>query len=188
MKKILIITLAIISIIITIALFYKLINKNDNAEIVCNMVEHPAYIYTDSMIRYSKTTDKYNAYSKLSYNYVFYFDSTDCSQCMMNQLFLIDSINKKISKNFDFTLIFDVNTKDTAFFRQNFLLSSLNHDIYADTSHTFRKNNSFVTANHLAHYFLVDSNNIILLVGDPIHNSNIEKMLYKIVNSNYHNH
>ena len=56
-----------------------------------------------------------------------------------------------------------------------------NYPILLDTLGEFEKLNPHLPKNHLLHTFLLDENNRVVLVGNPLRNKKIEEMFYKIV-------
>ena len=50
-----------------------------------------------------------------------------------------------------------------------------------DTLREFEKLNPHLPKNRTLHTFLLDENNNVILVGNPLHNKKIEEMFYKIV-------
>jgi len=52
--------------------------------------------------------------------------------------------------------------------------------IYVDTTKTFRRNNPQINDLSATHVFLINSNNNIVLVGNPLLNPKIEEMSLKI--------
>ena len=56
-----------------------------------------------------------------------------------------------------------------------------------DREGQFEKLNPHLPKNKVLHTFLLDENNNVILVGNPLHNKKIEKMFYKIVEENWVN-
>ena len=55
------------------------------------------------------------------------------------------------------------------------------YPILLDTLREFEKLNPHLPKNRALHTFLLDENNNVILVGNPLHNKKIEEMFYKIV-------
>lgn len=141
----------------------------------------------DNMVVFRKDSlnEKYNATNLGGYRYVIYLDSIMCSKCEMNRLSMINTVinnsRKDNLKNVEFLLIFDPINSDSATFSINYNLSSLTLPAYLDITHSFKTNNTFIPKDTKYHSFLVDPNDSIVLLGNPIYNDNVESALYNIL-------
>ena len=59
--------------------------------------------------------------------------------------------------------------------------SRFNYPIILDTLGQFAKLNPHLPKNKALHTFLLDENNNVILVGNPLHNKKIKEMFYRIV-------
>ena len=103
----------------------------------------------------------------------------------MNNMVGINTILNKLEStncNVDFIFIFDPIDNDTASFRQNYDLSSLTTSVYLDVNHVFRKNNTFLPKEKIFHSFLINNEDSIVLIGNPINNEQIETLFFDIIN------
>ena len=55
--------------------------------------------------------------------------------------------------------------------------------IYLDKSHLFKSNNKFLPEEKQYHVFLIDENNNVLLVGNPLLNPHVCDIMYKIIDN-----
>lgn len=69
--------------------------------------------------------------------------------------------------------ILNIIKKDTLF----------NAYIYVDTTNIFERNNPRLPANKLLHTFLINSQGNVELIGNPITNMEIKKLLIKMINN-----
>ncbi len=94
----------------------------------------------------------------------------NCRKCIINQLNSLDSIFNNILYN-DNKLIFilNVNKSDSAFFMRNFS-SAINAKgiILWDNYYNFERENKLLTSNINLRTFMVNSENKIILYGNPI--------------------
>ena len=58
---------------------------------------------------------------------------------------------------------------------------NFDYPILLDTLNEFAKLNPHLPANRVLHTFLLDEDDNVILVGNPLHNRKIEEMFYKIV-------
>lgn len=117
--------------------------------------------------------------------YIVYSDSINCTSCAINQMDLWNPLIK-YSKNYEgqlnFYFIFCPAKKDIQ--RVKLALcknTALNNLILLDTLGEFEKWNPHLPKNKMLHTFLLDENNNVILVGSPLHNKNIRKMFYQVV-------
>ena len=116
-----------------------------------------------------------------SYKMVVYIDSTECTPCSLNKLrFWNPLINLAKRENIKIDYIFIVAPKPSEMDDINLELSvtDLQSSIYLDTAYVFRKRNSSIPNENKYHSFLLDKNDNICFVGNPIDNEKL-MMVYK---------
>lgn len=125
----------------------------------------------------------YDPDEKSEMTFVEYFDSTECTPCAISRLYLWDLyINKHTEYNdlVKYVFIFSAfDTIDIAF--DNYNVNNQLITVYWDSCGTFIKNNPHIPQNTKMHSFLLDRNNTITLIGNPLSNNKIEKLLNKMV-------
>ena len=119
---------------------------------------------------------------------VVYVDSTECSPCVLDKMYLWNDIIDETSKygeKMKYIFVFEPKQGDIEL--DNLFLaaeySGLNNCIYIDTAMTFKKQNDFLPESKLYHSFLLDKNNRILFVGNPIDNKKIEEIFEGTIKS-----
>lgn len=132
----------------------------------------------DSMVCMSRG----NLYRNTCYHYVSYVDSFSCSDCAINHFSDWVSFEKQAS-DLNVECLFVVAPKRNEI---NHVMEKLRDDtllvrnVYVDTLAIFEKVNPSLPQNKLLHTFLLDNDNHVVLVGSPINNDNIEKLMRKI--------
>ena len=111
---------------------------------------------------------------------IVYIDSTECASCSMKQMFEWNDLLWMEEKRL-VQFIFIFQTAYTEDMIEVFNTSRLEHCIYIDTCRVFDKANSHIPDNKMYHTFLIDENDCVLLVGNPIRNSTIMKLFKRIV-------
>lgn len=119
------------------------------------------------------------------FKYIIYSDSTRCTPCAINKMYIWNSL-LEYSKNYNgqlkFYFIFCPARKDLQEMKFALIKNSRFHyPVVLDTLGEFEKLNSHLPRNNALHAFLLDENNNVVLVGDPLHNKEIKNMFYKIV-------
>lgn len=127
----------------------------------------------------------HNGYLQEKIKYIIYSDSMRCTPCAINKMYIWNSLleysnNYKGQLNFYF--IFSPARKDLQ--EMKFALiknSKFNYPIFLDTLGEFERLNPHLPKNNTLHAFLLDENNNVILVGNPVHNNKIKEMFYAIV-------
>ena len=115
---------------------------------------------------------------------VIYTDSVGCTSCAINQINLWDSFidyANQFNNQLRFYFIFSPVKKDLNSIKLAIANSMFEYPIVLDTLREFEKLNPHLPKNRSFHSFLLDKNNNVILVGNPMQNKRIEEMFYKIV-------
>lgn len=129
----------------------------------------------------STNTLTYNEQLKL----VIYYNSESCSSCALKKLYLwkdyiqLAKSHKGLLQNY---FIFNPKHSDLNSLKLYLLSSSIDCPVIVDTLGEFEKLNTHLPDNQMMHTFLLDQDNKVILVGNPIMSSRIEKLLTKEIN------
>lgn len=120
---------------------------------------------------------------------VVYIDSIICTECTMNSLYQwydYSLIEKKYRDLFQLCFVIKSNQKDEQSLISTFRYTGLNHPIYIDKKNAFMKANPNIPMEDMYHTFLLNQNDSVVLVGDPLKNTQIknlfEKSLEQLIN------
>lgn len=115
---------------------------------------------------------------------VVYVDSVECTACAINH---IDSWGpfvdyaEQFNNQLRFYFIFSPMKKELRGIELMISNTMFDYPILLDTLGEFEKLNPHLPKNGTFHTFLLDENNNVILVGNPLRNKKIKDMLYKIV-------
>ena len=116
---------------------------------------------------------------------IVYSDSVNCTSCAINQMDLWNPLleySKSYNGLLNFYFIFCPARKDFQEMKLALIKNSrFNYPIILDTLWQFAKLNPHLPKNKALHTFLLDENNNVILVGNPLHNKKIKEMFYRIV-------
>lgn len=116
---------------------------------------------------------------------IVYSDSVSCTPCAINKMYLWNSFldySKSYNGQLNFYFIFCPARKDFQEMKLALIKNSrFNYPIILDTLGQFAKLNPHLPKNKALHTFLLDENNNVILVGNPLHNKKIKEMFYRIV-------
>ena len=114
--------------------------------------------------------------------FVIYFSETDCTSCAIKNLNIWqDIVNDLKNRGVDFIFIF-ANTYNT----EEVLIESklnLDHHIYLDQYNMFNKQNYTLLNSSKYNVFLLDRNNKIILLGNPIYNPDLKSLYMNTINN-----
>ena len=115
---------------------------------------------------------------------VVYADSVGCTACAINH---IDSWSsfidyaEQFNEQLRFYFIFSPVKRELQSTELMISNTMFDYPILLDTLNEFEKLNPHLPKNRVLHTFLLDENNNVILVGNPLHNKKIKEMFYRIV-------
>ena len=115
---------------------------------------------------------------------VVYMDSMICSPCAIKRMNLWNDLledTKKYDGRLSFYFIFSPKKKDESKLRFAFKNTLFDYPVILDNVYEFKKKNPHLPQNSQLHTFLLDKENKVILVGNPLINIKIEEMFYKII-------
>lgn len=119
--------------------------------------------------------------AKWNYTFVQYVDSAQCSPCTLNKMYQWNGyIERFHKKGVRFVFIFEPGKALLEDVYLSIESSGLKNPIYVDTANVFRDNNRFLPSDLKFHSFLLDKNGKVLVVGNPLHNKKVEKLMDKL--------
>ena len=124
----------------------------------------------------SLVTDYYES----DYKMVVYVDSAGCTSCGINKMFLWDPLityAETYKGKLKFYFIFSTPKSDNV--RNALITNPFNYPVLIDEKGEFEKLNPHLPKNKAMHSFLLDKNNNVIMVGNPLHNKEIEKLFYQ---------
>lgn len=118
--------------------------------------------------------------------FIVLYDSTECSSCRVNMLNRYDdifSLSKNEGANFVPIIIFSPAVKQIRDLKYDLKSSDFSYPIYIDSCHNFCKINSYIPSDSRLHAFLLNQNDEIVLVGNPINNPTLWKLYENTIRS-----
>ena len=161
---------------------------NRNGEIEKNiqaMLNTQVILSLDSMSCYVGCNQIKHQESANDYKVIVYTDSAECASCSLQSLYdYKEQINKfcDVYKNkIGFCFIFSPKQGDIKKVKQKVLRSNFDLPIFIDSTNIFGRQNPSIPCNKMYHTFIIDKNKNIVLVGNPIVNEKIAKLMERIV-------
>ena len=115
---------------------------------------------------------------------VVFVDSSECSSCALDRLgeWLPYLQSHNGLNGFKFLVVLESNKLDMNYAKEQIEIAGIQSPVFLDTLSIFRRHNPQIPNNKLFHTFLLDESDRVLLVGSPLRNERVDKLLRKIVN------
>ena len=143
------------------------------------------HIPTQKMLRFDCHSSVPKVMRSKGYKMVVYTDSTECSSCAIGHLYvwepILDSLMTFPEYN-ETVFIFAPSKTDCSKVEKELRYSDFKYPVYLDTCNVFAELNN-IPINRLMHTFLIDKEGRVVLVGNPLSNSKIQELLFKVLNS-----
>ena len=143
------------------------------------------HIPTQQMLRFDCHSSVPEVIHSEGYKMVVYTDSTECSSCAIGHLYvwepILDSLMTFPEYN-ETVFIFAPSKTDCSKVEKELRYSDFKYPVYLDTCNVFAELNN-IPINRLMHTFLIDKEGRVVLVGNPLSNSKIQELLFKVLNS-----
>lgn len=118
------------------------------------------------------------------FTFVVFTDSNQCSGCSLNKMSSWNTIlklEKLTNGKIKFNFIVEPRSGDELSVLQTAKNIDFVHPLYVDTRHVFRNANAFIPNEPLFHTFLLDKDQKIVLIGNPLLNKKIENLAIKVI-------
>ena len=113
---------------------------------------------------------------------VVYFDSTVCQSCRLNKLYEWEPIlNLEQKVDFEVMFIFSPTKSQSKLIYRSLATNKFPHVVWFDTNNKFRVHNGFIPKDTRFHTFLLNKQNEIVFVGDPLYNNELNNLFKKVL-------
>ena len=159
--------------------------KKELQEKVEKMQSTAINIPYDRMTRWASDSIKaISPWNKAKLKLVHYVDSAACSTCYLHKVASYELLFRmeKLSNN-EFYNIFIVNPDKKArkIIEFDFIEKKIPQTIFVDSTNVFIEANPNIPSESMYHTFLLDENNKVILVGNPMLNQQVEDMMLSVV-------
>ncbi|MBR5989128.1 MAG: hypothetical protein IK003_06365 [Prevotella sp.] len=124
--------------------------------------------------------------SKAKYQYLAYVDSSQCTPCYAGHHQEWETIlarARKLESSITLTIIIESDSLSEEV-KYGFKAADFCRSIFIDRKGVFRKKNPSIPESNIMHVMLLDQDNHVVLVGDPVRNDNIEQLLHNMLEKN----
>lgn len=159
--------------------------KKELQEKVEKMQSTTINIPYDRMVRWTSDSIKaISPWNKAKLKLVHYVDSAACSTCYLHKVASYELLfqMEKLSNN-EFYNIFIVNPDKKArkIIELDFIDKKTPQTIFVDSTDVFKEANPNIPSESMYHTFLLDENNKVILVGNPMSNQQVKDMMLSVV-------
>lgn len=116
---------------------------------------------------------------------IIWYDTKDCASCMIKNIGVWNDIVKYCNDSiigFEPIIIFSPNRQNLNEFELQLSITEYNYPIMVDYGNIFPEVNPQIPQNNLYHVFLLDKNNSVVLVGNPLHNYKLWSLYKQTIN------
>lgn len=149
-----------------------------------DMERTPFCLQTERMVQWLPDSLGQCEKSKAEVNIVVYADSTDCTSCYIGKLKKWNeylSVESETKGKVSFLFIMEVNANQLNIVKSALNTSSLKHSVYLDTLSFFRHANPQLPDVNFFHTFVLNNENKVIFVGNPLQDEKIEVMFNEIL-------
>ena len=164
--------------------FYSCSNQEAIIQKITQMQETPLIVPLTEM-EYWEPDEKLEInHIDNNYRLVVYTDSSQCTPCFISHLSDWYEL-LSLERNGKLNVTFIIEPPSTQYDKTMERINNVQffHPLYIDSNCKLRKNNPQIPNESMFHTFLLNKNNQIVLVGNPLHNNQIEKMLKEIISN-----
>lgn len=168
-------------------IFLSCSERNSMERQISKMYERKIWLNTDDMVACNDLDTASSCVKDSKLKMVLWADSTECSKCFIRHLDLwkgYADIENDDPEGIQFYFIFETAPEQMEKMISLIQTTQLEHTIYVDTAQLFRRNNPSIPADVLFHTFLLDSDNNVILVGNPAKNKSISYLFNEILKEN----
>lgn len=154
-------------------------------ENVSKMMHKSVQLNTADMDIVNQHGNIYNSVdSNNTFTLVVFNDESDCMSCKVSKLnewhrFLTQVYDAHHGVNVCY--IFSPNNENISNVRTLLSEQNFRHPVFIDSNHIFKKANQWIPLESMYHTFLLDKDNKIVLVGNPLQNQKINQMFFEII-------
>lgn len=152
--------------------------KDDNLALMRHMTSQPVRLQlNDSLTFY----DIENSSAHEAYKIVVFVSNKQCSTCLISSFNRWNKFIDNLTNAFNVRFIFIVAPTQNKLKKTKIAVkhSSLNAPIYIDSLNVFEKANPQIPNNAVFHTFLLNNQDSILVVGDPLQSKKVRNMMLK---------
>lgn len=171
-------------------LFVLLGCNNERKEVsanICKLTNHDVIVPYDKLLLYEGRYALYEYTMLEPLNLVVYVDNSECSSCYLSNIQRWEPFLDSLRLNYDYvrtTILFTPSNEVQNSFFEKLRYTKFKYPLYIDTCNVFSRTNRHIPSNKMYHTFLIDENNKVILVGNPLTNKKINKMFWKILDEN----
>ena len=175
----------ILLIIISTALLFISCSNNSEIKKDLEMLQSKSItIPTDIKTLVGGKDTVVNSFMESELKLIIYSDSSACSSCAIQKMYLWDSFIEDAEKyqgRLKFYFLFSPTENDLTTVNLALRTNMFDYPVFIDSAGTFAKENPHLPKKPQLHTFLLDKDNKVILVGNPLNNPKIEEMFYKMV-------
>ena len=160
--------------------------KQSISAIIEKMGKYPVQMSLDRMVFVTPDSIMNQSCETNELKMVVFADTTDCSQCYISHLKQWNDLLPLERKypDLSFCFVIEARKNEVKYLSELLRDCGLYHTIYIDTAHVLLNENPHLDVPSAFHTFLLDGDNRVVLVGNPLDNPNVENLFMGFLKSN----
>lgn len=177
------------NVLLLLALFFLFSCKKDNTKELSEQINQwmgKKIEYPDDMLfmKLAKDTVAF-PFANSDHKVLVYVDSTGCTSCKLQLRKWKDFMVQADSlRNKTISYLFIFQTKDQKELQYLLKRDDFNYPVVIDIDNSFNKRNN-LPENSIFHTLLLDKDNKVVLIGNPIHNPSVKDLYIQVLSGNY---
>lgn len=166
--------------VMIVLLFTSCSNESKINKDILKLMSNPISLPCNATITVNGKDSLIKDYFESNYKMIIYTDSLECTSCEISNMRLwkpfltyADSLKGKLNFYFIFS------TSKSKSVRYALMNNSFRFPALIDEKGEFEKLNPHLPSNKTMHTFLLDDNNNVIMIGNPLYNNGIEKLFYQ---------
>ncbi len=139
---------------------------------------------TFSSLDYEVINMQKHKQTQSNYSWYIFLSKDFCKACFLETIPKWEMMINNTKKRANISYYFIVDSDDFDEVRKNIQEIGITYPVYLDVNGCFFKKKDFIPREPIFHVFLTNKKGNILLVGDPLKSKKVERLFYKILESN----
>ena len=169
----------VICLFLCMVLTHSCTDKNKIKHQLNALYENPIIVPSEMMelVRGFNEKDR----NRCKHRFVVYMDSTRCSSCAIKRVRDWELLREDLNEEVDLVFIFAPKEEEYEKVKGALSKETISADVYVDKKHAFIRENPYIPSTHKMHVFLLTPKDSVILVGNPLNNNKIRRMLYDVL-------
>lgn len=159
-------------------------SEKEIASMIEEMKSHEIIVPYHQLLKYEGHHANFDFPNRTGMNLIIYVDESECTPCYLGNIQRWEPFLDLLRSEYQgvkATIILSEPHKEIELFREKLKYTKFRYPIYIDTCNAFARKNPHIPSSRLYHVFLLDKNGKVALVGNPLRNEKVRKLMFGIL-------